>query len=137
MPLAAAPLPEARVATSGRCYGWDVDQCGTEMVCPPPNIGWSALILWTITVYGVLGILSVFTACVHWREPTRTGARILSILTVLDLAIAGAAPLVVYLVMDAPRAAVLVTTCWLGFAALCRVASRRPLSELPPARVVR
>jgi len=107
------------------------------MVCPPPNIGWSALILWTITVYGVLGILSVFTACVHWREPTRTGARILSILTVLDLAIAGAAPLVVYLVMDAPRAAVLVTTCWLAFAALCRVASRRPLTELPPARVVR
>ena len=107
------------------------------MVCPPPTIGWSALILWTITVYGVLGILSVFTACVHWREPSRTGARILSILTALDLATAAVAPLLLYLVMGAPRAAAMVTALWLGFAALCRVASRRPLSGLPPARVVR
>ncbi len=114
-----------------------MDPCAGEMVCPPPSIGWSALILWTITVYGVLGILSVFTACVHWREPTRTGARILAILTFLDLAIAAAAPLVVYLVMGAPRAAVLMTAIWLAFAALCRVASRRPVSELPPARLVR
>ena len=115
-----------------------MDQCGTEMVCPPPpNIGLSALILWTITVYGVLGILSVFTSCVHWRDPSRIGARILGILTMLDLATAAAAPLVVYIVMGAPRAAILVTACWLGFAALCRVASRRPVAGLPAARVVR
>jgi hypothetical protein len=114
-----------------------MDPCGTEMVCPPPTIGWSALILWTITVYGVLGILSVFTACVHWREPTRTGARILTVLTALDLATAAAGPLVVYLVMGAPRAALLVTVVWLGFAALCRIAARRPISELPSARLVR
>ncbi|HEU5057355.1 MAG TPA: hypothetical protein VFU21_12550 [Kofleriaceae bacterium] len=93
--------------------------------------------MWTITIYGVLGILSVFTACVHWREPTRTGARILGVLTLLDLATAAAGPLVVYLVMGAPRAALLVTAGWLGFAALCRVASRRPIAELPPARLVR
>ena len=114
-----------------------MDVCAGEMVCPPPDIGWSALILWTITVYGVLGILSLFATCVHWREPTRTGARILTILTLLDLAVAAAAPLVVYLVMGAPRAAVLVTAVWLGFAGLCRVAARRPITELPPARVIR
>ena len=107
------------------------------MVCPPPSIGWSALILWTITVYGVLGILSVFATCVHWREPTRTGARVLTILTLLDLATAAAAPLVLYLVMGAPRAAALVTGTWLVLAALCRSAARRPITELPPARVVR
>jgi uncharacterized membrane protein HdeD (DUF308 family) len=114
-----------------------MEQCATEMVCPPPSIGWSALILWTITVYGVLGILSVFTTCVHWREPSRTGARILGVLTLLDLVTAAAAPLVLYLVMGAPRAALLVTAVWLVFAGLCRVASRRPITELPPARVVR
>ena len=114
-----------------------MDPCGTEMVCPPPDIGWSALILWTITVYGVLGILSVFASCVHWREPTRTGARILGVLTLLDLATAAAAPLLLYLVMGAPRAAALVTATWLGFAALCRAAARRPIAGLPMARVVR
>lgn len=106
------------------------------MVCPPPTIGWSALILWTITVYGVLGILSVFTACVHWREPTRTGARILNILTLLDLA-AAAVPVVVYLVAESPPAAPLMSATWLVLAVLCRTASRRPITELPPARVVR
>lgn len=115
-----------------------MDTCGTEMVCPPPTIGWSALILWTITVYGVLGILSVFTVCVHWREPTRTGARILRILFAGDLAAAAAAPLLVYLVLGAPRAAVLLMATQLILAALCRAAARRDIpTELPSARALR
>jgi hypothetical protein len=115
-----------------------MDACGTEMVCPPPTIGWSALILWTITVYGVLGILSVFTVCVHWREPTRTGARILRALFLVDLVTAGAAPMIVFLVLGAPRTAALVMATQIALAALCRYASRREMPpDLPTARVVR
>lgn len=115
----------------------DMDPCATEMVCPPPTIGWSALILWTITVYGVLGILSLFTSCVHWREPSRTGARILGVLTILDLVTAALAPLVIYVVMGAPRAAAAVTVVWMALAALCEIASQRPMCQLPRARLVR
>ena len=108
------------------------------MVCPPPDIGWSAMLLWTITVYGVLGILSLFTVAVHWREPTATGARILRLLSAFDLGSAAIAPLVILLLLDAPRAATAVVLFQLFLAALCRAASRRSSgTELPPARVVR
>ena len=108
------------------------------MVCPPPTIGWSALLLWSITVYGVLGIVSIFTAAVHWREPTATGARILRALTVLDLASVALALLVILLVMDAPRATTAVIAVQLFLAALCRAAARRPSpTDLPPARALR
>ena len=115
-----------------------MDPCGGEMVCPPPDIGWSALLLWTITVYGVLTIVSLFVASVHWREPTATGARILRRLSVLDLGVAGAAPLVIGLALGAPRAASVAVFAELALAALCRAASRRALaSDLPRARVLR
>ena len=108
------------------------------MVCPPPNIGWSALLLWTITVYGVLTILSVFVSVVHWREPSPTGSRILRLLSVFDLAAAGIAPLVILFALGAPRATTVAVVAQLGLAALCRTAARRTsAATLPPARVVR
>ena len=107
------------------------------MVCPPASIGWSALILWTITLYGVLGILSVFTACVQWRDPTGTGARIARLLALLDLAAAAAAPLLVFLVLGAPRLAGGLVLVHLALAATLRAASRRERAPtLPDARVV-
>jgi hypothetical protein len=115
-----------------------MEPCGGEMVCPPPNIGWSALLLWTITVYGVLGIVSTFTVAVHWREPTATGGRILRRLSLLDLGSAVIAPFVILFLLDAPRAAIAVVIVQLFFAGLCRGAARRPLpTDLPPARVLR
>jgi len=108
------------------------------MVCPPPTIGWSALLLWTITVYGVLGIVSIFSVAVHWREPTATGAHILRILTLLDLGSAALAPLVVFLAIGAPRAATAVVLAQVILAALCRAAARLSVpTDLPPARALR
>ncbi len=119
-------------------YNGAMEPCGGEMVCPPPTIGWSALLLWTITVYGVLGIVSIFTVAVHWREPTATGARILRILSLLDLASVALALLVILLVIDAPRAATAVIAVQLFLAALCRAAARRQSpTDLPRARVLR
>lgn len=115
-----------------------MEPCVGEMVCPPPTIGWSALLLWTITVYGVLGIVSIFTVSVHWREPTATGARILRLLSLLDLGAAALALLVIMLVMDAPRAATAVVAVQMFLAALCRTAARRRSpTDLPPARALR
>jgi hypothetical protein len=115
-----------------------VDTCAGEMVCPPPNIGWSAVLLWTITVYGVLGIVSLFAAAVHWREPTATGTRLLRVLSLLDLGAAAAAPLLILLALDAPRAATAVAIIALALAALCRTAARRTApTDLPPARALR
>lgn len=107
-------------------------------MCAPASIGWSALILWTITVYGVLAILSVFTACVHRSQPTAPGARILRILSLLDLGTAALAPLHIYGILHAPNLAILATVLMLSLAALCRQAARRPIpAEVPRARVVR
>lgn len=115
-----------------------MEPCVGEMVCPPPTIGWSALLLWTITVYGVLGILSIFTVAVHWREPTGTGARILRILSWLDIGSAALALLVIMLVIDAPQAATAVIAVQLFLAALCRTAARRRSpADLPRARALR
>jgi hypothetical protein len=115
-----------------------MDPCGGEMVCPAPNIGWSALLLWTITVYGVLAILSLFVSAVHVREPSPTGARILRLLSVFDLAAAGIAPLVILFGLGAPRAAAVAVVGQLGLAALCRAAARRTTAaRLPRARLVR
>jgi len=115
-----------------------MEACSGEMVCPPPNVGFSALLLWTITVYGVLGILSVFTIAVHWREPTATGAHILRILTLLDLGSAALAPLVVFFAIGAPRAATAVVLAQVILAGLCRAAARRAVpTDLPPARALR
>jgi hypothetical protein len=108
------------------------------MVCPPPNIGWSALLLWTITVYGVLGILSLFVTTVQWREPSATGSRILRLLSLLDLGAAAMAPLVILLALEAPRAASAAVLVLLGLAAMCRGASRwTARGELPRARALR
>ncbi len=115
-----------------------MEPCSGEMVCPPPTIGWSALLLWTITVYGVLGIVSIFTVAVHWREPTTTGGRILRLLSLLDLGSAALALLVIMLVMDAPRAATAVIGVQMFLAALCRTAARRSSpTDLPSARALR
>jgi hypothetical protein len=114
-----------------------MDVYGGEMVCPPPSIGWSALILWAITIYGVLGILSVFAACVQWRDPSRTGARIARLLSLADLASAALAPLVVFAMLGAPRAAASLALVQLALAALCGAAARRGKApSLPPARLV-
>jgi hypothetical protein len=115
-----------------------MDPCHGEMVCPPPNIGWSALLLWTITVYGVLTILSLFVTAVHWREPTATGSRILRLLSIFDLAAAGIAPLLILVALGAPRAAAVAVAGQLGLVALCRgAARRRSRSTLPQARALR
>ena len=114
-----------------------MEPCPGEMVCPPPSIGWSALLLWTITIYGVLTILSLFTAIVHWREPTPTSARILRVLSIFDLGAAAAAPLLILLALDAPRAATVAVCVHLGLAALCRAAARRTAEVLPTARALR
>lgn len=108
------------------------------MVCPPPNIGWSALLLWTITVYGVLAILSVFVTTVQWREPSATGSRILRLLSLMDLGAAAVAPLVILFVLGAPRATTAAVVMLLTLAALCRGASRwTARAELPRARALR
>lgn len=110
------------------------------MVCPPPpSIAWSALILWTITIYGVLGILSLFAAAVHWREPTATGARILRILATLDLVAAAVSPALILVALDAPRMAAVAFPAALALSVLCRAAAGRPhpSSGLPRARLVR
>jgi hypothetical protein len=114
-----------------------MDPCPGEMVCPPPTIGWSALLLWTITIYGVLSFLSLFTVIVHWREPTATGARILRLLSMFDLGAAAAAPLIILLALDAPRAATVAVCVHLALAALCRAAARRTVDQLPTARALR
>ncbi|HLU64825.1 MAG TPA: hypothetical protein VKZ63_01030 [Kofleriaceae bacterium] len=115
-----------------------MDPCVGEMMCPPPSIGWSALILWTITLYGVLGILSIFTACVQWRDPSQTGSRIARVLALLDLGGAAAAPILLMVVLGAPRAAIGVIAAQLALAALCHGAARRRAeAELPRARLVR
>jgi hypothetical protein len=115
-----------------------MEPCAGEMVCPPPTIGWSALLLWTITVYGVLGIVSLFTVAVHWREPTAAGARILRVLSWLDLGSTALALLVVMLVLDAPQAATALIAVQLFLTALCRTAARRRSpTDLPPARALR
>jgi hypothetical protein len=115
-----------------------MEPCIGEMVCQPPDVGFSALLLWTITVYGVLGILSLFTMAVHWREPTATGARILRLLTLLNLGSAALAPLVVFFAIGAPRAATAVVIAQMLLAALCRTAARREVpTDLPAARALR
>lgn len=114
-----------------------MDPCSGEMVCPPPSIGFSALLLWTITFYGVLGILSVFTAVVHLREPSATGSRILRVLSLLDVGAAALAPLVVLWAIGAPRAAAVAVVGTLGLAALCRAVARRTSIQLPSARALR
>lgn len=115
-----------------------MDPCSGEMMCPPPSIGWSALLLWTITVYGVLTILSLFVTAVHWREPTATGSRILRVLSIFDLAAAGVAPLLILIALDAPRGAAVAVVGLLGLAGLCRVAARRRTAPtLPAARALR
>lgn len=114
-----------------------MDPCSGEMVCPPPSIGFSALLLWTITFYGVLGILSVFASVAHLREPTATGSRILRLLALLDVGAAALAPLVVLWAIGAPRAAAVAVIGTLCLAALCRVVSRRSPVQLPTARALR
>ena len=118
-------------------YTDPMDPCSGEMVCPPTSIGFSALLLWTITFYGVLGILSVFATVAHLREPTATGSRILRILSLLDLGAAALAPLLVLWAMGAPRAAVVAAAGTLGLAALCRAVARRTPIQLPSARALR
>lgn len=115
-----------------------MDQCRGEMVCPPPTIGFSALLLWTITVYGVLTILSLFVTAVHWRDPSATGSRILRLLSVFDLTAAAGAPLLILWGIGAPRAAIVAVIGQLILAGVCRAASRRSSpSELPSARALR
>lgn len=100
--------------------------------------GWAAALLVTITVYGVLEILSLFTLAVHWRDPTRTGARILRVLGILDLASAALAPLLIYAVLDAPSAAAAVVILHLVLAGSCRTgATRTGTHEPATARALR
>ena len=108
------------------------------MVCPPPSIAWSALILWTITLYGVLGILSIFAASVHLHSPTGAGRRIVKILSLCDLGAAALAPVVIYWILGAKVTAVVVMIALLILAGYCRLAGRRaPRSHLPDARLHR
>ena len=107
------------------------------MACAAPSVGFSTLILWTITIYGVLGILSVFATVVHLREPSATGSRVLRVLSFIDVGAAALAPLLVLWAIGAPRAAVVAVVGTLGLAALCRTVSRRTPVQLPGARALR
>ena len=115
-----------------------MDPCIPASMCEAPSIGWSALILWTITVYGVLAILSVFVAVVQHVEATGTGARIARVLFFADLATAAAAPLLVFGVMHAPTLAIIATGGQVAMAIVARAAARRrPGPGLPRARALR
>lgn len=115
-----------------------MNACASAVGCSPVAPAWAALLLLTITVYGVLEILSVFALLVHWRDPTRTGARILRALAVFDLVSAAAAPLLIYMVLDAPGTAAAVVIVHLMLAAMCRATARRTgTTELATARLVR
>lgn len=108
--------------------------------CPPITTGWSLLILWTITVYGVVGLASVFVACVHWQSPSAIGTRILRGLGVANAVGVALAPVLIAGVFDAPRLAVCVMAGALALAITCRAVARRlPIHATPPpaARVVR
>lgn len=112
--------------------------CVPHVPCGPPTPGWSAVILTAITLYGVLEILSVFTAIVHWQQPSRGGAHVLRILAMLDLVSAALAPVFIYWILGAPRIAAAVMAVQLGLAAACRSLSRRGAPhEPPPARAFR
>lgn len=108
--------------------------------CPPITTGWSLLILWTITAYGVLTLASVFVACIQWQAPSAVGARILRGLGIANAAGLALAPVLVAGVFDAPRLAVCVMAAALALAITCRGLARRlPRQVEPPpvARVVR
>jgi hypothetical protein len=101
-------------------------------------MGWSALILWTITVYGVLAILSVFVTVVQRMDPTRTGARIARTLFVADLVSAAVAPVLILGILGAPTLALIATGGQVSLAVLVRhAAQRRPGPGLPRARALR
>lgn len=115
-----------------------MDPCIPASMCEPPSIGWSALILWTITIYGVLAILSVFVAVVQHVEATGMGARIARILFFADLATAAAAPFLILGVMHAPTLAIIATGGQIATAITARAAARlRPGPGLPRARALR
>ena len=115
-----------------------MDPCIPASMCEAPSIAWSALILWTITVYGVLAILSVFVAVVQQVEATAAGARIARILLVADLGLAALGPLLVFWVMDAPTLALIATGGMTAMAVLAGAAARRrPGPGLPRARALR
>jgi hypothetical protein len=115
-----------------------MDPCIPASMCQPPSIAWSALILWTITLYGVLAILSVFVAVVQHVEATGAGARIARLFFFADLASAAAAPLLIYGVLGAPTLAFIATGVQIAMAIVARAAARRlPGPELPRARALR
>lgn len=115
-----------------------MDACVAETVCPPISSGWSALVLWTITAYGVLGILSVFGMAVHWQAPSRFGALWLRRAGVAHAAALALAPLLVVGVFGAPRLAVALMLAELALALSCRAVARRAApAGAPVARLVR
>jgi uncharacterized protein (DUF697 family) len=106
----------------------------------PVSFATATLLLWTITLYGVLFIVTVFGAWAHARQRSRFGARALRVLALADAGAAAFAPVVVGVALGAPTAAAAVAGTWLALAILCHIASRLELREpgdpVPRARVV-
>jgi hypothetical protein len=107
----------------------------------PVSFATATILLWTITLYGVLFIVTVFAAWAHARQRSRFGARALAALALADAAAAAASPLLIGWVLGAPVMAAAVGGGWLALAILCHATSRIELREppdpVPPARLVR
>lgn len=99
----------------------------------------STVVLWMITVYGVLLIVSVFAACVHSRQRTPFGARCLRRLALGNAAASVVAPVLCTLLGES-NIGVAVGGAWLALAAGCLAVSKLRLSEspepVPRARVI-
>jgi hypothetical protein len=105
----------------------------------PVSFATATILLWTITFYGVLFIVTVFAPPA--RQRSHFGARALRALALADAAAAALSPLLVGWLLGAPVMAAAVGGAWLALAILChatsRIELREPRDPVPRARLVR